>query len=125
MGAWGYGSDENDSTYDILGMSIGDRASAMQLTTKDRTQMRKYINAILPEHKTPGVVVWCTKQGIKLAKADLKVTIQRLKMENVDEGGWFEPNKRTKEIKNEIRMLKKVVSTNNAPKHTRVRGIFN
>ena len=82
MGAWGYGSDENDDTYDILGMSIAQRVGGVQLTAKGRKQAQKDFATIEP--KTPGVVVWFVKQGINVPKTIMKKTIRTLEKEDPD-----------------------------------------
>ena len=123
MGVWGFGSDENDNTYDILGMSIGDRVQAAKLSKEGRQEFAQYFERFKQEEKTPGVVMWFLKQGISVPRATLRKTIRLLKAEKVDES-WTDPSKRKKEIKREIKIIEKVIACGQAPKRLKVKGIF-
>ena len=121
MGTWGYGSDENDETYDILQLGISDRVSFDKLTAQGRQTMKRHFNKMPMQNKTPGVVVWFLKQGILVSKQAIKRAIHSL--ENEDTQGWVGPDKRKKEIKKEVKMLKKAIASKQAPTRMKTKGI--
>jgi hypothetical protein len=124
MGAWGVGSDENDTTYDILGMSIGARVSTRTPTKQERKEIKKDFKKLSTRDTTPGVVLWCLKQRIMLPVSVLKKTIRTLEKENVEEEGWFQPSMRRKAIRKEMKILKKVIDTGKIQRLKKVKGIF-
>ena len=122
MGFWGVGSDENDGTYDKLGVGIVGRANGVELTAKGRKEAKKDFPTL---EKTPGVVIWFVKQGIAVPKNIMKKTICTLKKEDPDKDpiGWYEPNKRKTAIRREIKMLNNRIDTGK-PKACKIKGIF-
>ena len=126
MGAWGYGSDENDHTYDILGLSYGDRALGRKLTVDELEDFAQDFKRFKREQKTSGVVMWFLKQRVMIPQPELKRTIRFLKAEQLvfDRSKWFDAAKREKEIKREIKVIKNIISTGRIPRYLKVKGIF-
>lgn len=121
MGVWGFGSDENDSTYDALGMGIAERLPGLKLNKLGRQEMKKHFKDMPKDDKEyPGVVIWYVKQGIEVPKGYMKKVIATLKKEKVRDEDWFDDGakKRKKEIVKEIKMLEKRILTG---KFTRVK----
>ena len=42
MGAWGLGSDENDTTYDSVGFGIFERLQGVALTEEGKVSLRSF-----------------------------------------------------------------------------------
>ena len=93
MGAWGFGSDENDLTYDSLGLGIMERfESDTGLSEEGKKEFWKQLaNEGGPLHRmaiegchtaeTIGTVVWLVKQGALVPIAVIEVTIAALEFE--------------------------------------------
>ena len=111
MGAWGYGSDENDETYDALQGIIPDKWIGIKLIPEEdlwdvteRIPWDWYVS-------TPGVVMWHVKQGAYVPVSVMHKTIQDLENENVE--GWRDATKRAAVITSEINLLKDRIETGN------------
>jgi regulator of replication initiation timing len=123
MGAWGFGSDENDETYDLLGLGIMDRVYSGKLTTKGRRLMKEHFDNMSMEDKTPGVVMWLLKQGVVVSKVAMQNAI--VSLENEDIQDWLEESEeREKEIKKEVKMLKKAIAQERASTRVKTKDIM-
>jgi outer membrane protein assembly factor BamA len=115
-------SDENDETYDRLGLGIMDRVCSGKLTAEGRRLMKEHFDKMSMEDKTPGVVMWLLKQGVVVSKVAMKNAIASLENEDIQD--YLESEERKKEIQKEVKMLKKAIAQERAPRRVKTRGIM-
>ena len=70
MGAWGLGSDENDPTWDAVGLGIMERAEGGNLLPDSALKIMQSVDEDLVSD--PGVAVLLLKLGCKVSEADLQ-----------------------------------------------------
>ena len=124
MGAWGFGSDENDTTYDLLGVGVMERGSGVTLNDESK----KTIASELDKEgalSSVGVVVWLIKEGALVPVATIEATRKALEAEDPEKGGcWKDPEKRKQEIDKEVALLKRAIEAGGQIDSTGARGIF-
>lgn len=124
MGAWGYGSDENDTTYDLLGIGIMERSCGVTLGNESKKSIASELEA-RGALNSVGVVVWLVKVGAVVPVAALEATIRALETEYSEAGGWFaDSDKRMQEIQTEMALLKRTIEAGGQIDATGARGIL-
>ena len=109
MGRWGFGSDENDWTYDLVGLGIEDRVEGIRLTKHGRSS-NGFIKDLVEEEGTSilddvGVVVFLLKLGCPIPLDKLQAARIALARENRSDqfAGHFKERRAV--VKQEIRMI--------------------
>ncbi|KAL3905634.1 MAG: hypothetical protein SGILL_009600 [Bacillariaceae sp.] len=113
MGAWGLGSDENDWTYDAVGLGIDERMDGISLSEQGRSGLVKELLEMDSNVLTNvGVVIWLLKLGCPVPMKALMATRATLVAEKV--GSMF-PDKieeRKAIVGREIQMIDSALSNN-------------
>lgn len=111
MGAWGLASDENDWTYDDLGMSIKERMTGVALTDKGKENIWNDLRHDFGDGTTGplGVIVFLVKVGALLPVTVIEASVESLEAEVP---GTFFPNdavRRAEVVQDEIKLLKMAI----------------
>ena len=129
VGYFGYGSDMNDETLDIVGIPVSERVEATVWTDEEKTRGLHHIiefcidqNLCFAETMLrPGVVIFLLKQGLSLPLIGLRLT-QDILREEGDSGilrSWIHPNAqhafadqeaRARIVQDEIALLEEAIS---------------
>ena len=124
MGAWGCGSDENDETYDTIGLSINHRIQVVEINESGRRVMAaELVNGEL-EHV--GVVVWFIKQGALVPLPALREAVEKLLSEKEAGGAeeWGDNTTlRLAEIDKEVALLNRAIEAGGMIDATGVKSI--
>lgn len=88
MGWWGYGSDENDDTYNSLGCGIADRIHGVNLN-QDLEALQEasklFNDEVIPKAGWKmGVIIWGLRQGLMIDKAHLQSIRKTMEAEQRD-----------------------------------------
>ena len=119
MGAWGLGSDENDWTYDAVGLDISDRLFGIQLTEEGRSKFVQHVlefnssngngdninNAKDSVLNLPGVVVFLLKLGCTVPLKHICTAREALANENYHESYPSKAAERQIVVQGEIAMM--------------------
>ena len=108
MPAWGYGSDENDETYDILGLSADQRSGNIGVNEAGRRE--KWLTVSANDRIPVGVVVWFVKQGCKVPVHRLEAAIRDLEAYDARTSGYVDANERARAVLTEISLLRRAVA---------------
>jgi len=129
MGCWGFGSDENEKTYDRVLLDLPDRMGGVDVPAEHRAA---YVEQVVQENKDldvltlPGVVVFLLKQGCPVPVDKLVTVRETLEAEDC---AWSYPDhaeERKAVVESEIDMINAAIENNGTipgpPMGTR--GIF-
>jgi len=113
MGAWGYESDANDSTHDLLLENFEGRLESCELTDEGKKIYYEKLKKENPQALSDvGVIMWMIKQGCKIPDGELlgKTLLQLTKEfinlhKGINESGWFKLELRKTAITHEIKMI--------------------
>ena len=87
MGQWGFGSDENDTTYDELSFGMAERVRGFHPLGLDDTSKQELLHRLYSECGetwSVGMVIWCLKMGMGLRKVTLIGALENLIVELAD-----------------------------------------
>jgi hypothetical protein len=109
MGAWGLASDENDWTYEYLGMGIGERAFGVVLTDDGKQHIWLSMKHDVQDDVPIGVIVFLVKAGALLPVAVIQGGVYALKDEIPGDFFPVDVERRCEIVKEEIKMLEKAI----------------
>lgn len=131
MGWWGVHSDENDDTYDVLGLGIGLRISGAgaKISDQERTKANRIFaqSAAKAGEALPGVVCWGLANGFKvgltkLRQADRMLRKELAEKENVK--GWRDFGARKRAIRSELKWIEHALANDGYGRPRRSQGIL-
>jgi hypothetical protein len=117
MGAWGLGSDENDTTYDSVGFGIFERLQGVALTEEGKVSLTAELQAERPAAlNEPGVVVLLIKLGCTLDQDTIRAAVTALDAELISDAnssGWSDVEGRKAVVRHEILLLEAALKSGN------------
>lgn len=132
MGAWGDYSDENDNTYDALGLSVAHRLVGAQIEPHEREAAgREFAKSVVVHagDALPGVVRWGLLNGLRVGGPALRRAASMLKKElkaldsGENERDWNDPKSRVRSIKSELKAIDYALQNDGFGRKGKVRGI--
>jgi len=119
------GSDENDWTYDCLGLDVMDRGSGVKLNDASKKTIAFEDPEIAGALGEVGVVVWLVKSGALLPVVALEATVKELEAEDPEQKGYGkDAEERKQEIDKEVALLKRAIEAGGQVDATGTNGIF-